>query len=135
MSGPDFYRLKRLGTAALSKFGVVNNAKETKEKSDPNSIDITDVEGEKKAQTYPSDNSDVERDTSLHRLSPANSPWNISEGVVRVLRERGTKNPNAMPYKMYSQQASSYYGRDVRTGSASASGAGMYITPFTFFFY
>ena len=134
MSGPDFYRLKRLGTAALSKFGVVNNAKETKEKSDPNSIDITDVEGEKKAQTYPSDNSDVERDTSLHRLSPANSPWNISEGVVRVLRERGTKNPNAMPYKMYSQQASSYYGRDVRTGSASASGAGMYIPLFTFFF-
>lgn len=127
MSGPDFYRLKRLGTAALSKLGVVDNAKEMKEKSDRNGIDITNI-GEKKAETYPSDDSNLERDTSLHRLSPTIPPWKgVTDGVVSVLRERGTKNPNAMPYKMYSQQASSYYGRDVRTGTASASGASMYI--------
>ena len=112
MSGPDLYRLKRLGTAASSKLGVVNDVEE-----------ITDKE------KHPSDISNLERDASPHRKSlAAISPSKgITEGAVGVLRERGTKNPNAQPYKTYSQQASSYYGRDVRTGSASASGVGMCI--------
>ena len=123
MSGPDFYRLKRLGTAAASILGFVDNVKETNEEQERD-VDITNMKGEKRSdrldtdkEKYPSKTSNLERDT----ISPSK---NITEGVVSVLRERGSKNPNALPYKMYSQQASSYYGRDVRTGSASASGVG-----------
>lgn len=132
MSGPNFFRLKRLGTAASSKLGVVDNIRGMKEEPE-RVVDITDMEGEKKADTvkekYPSDTSNLERNTSRRRQSPAaiSSSKGITEGVVNVLRERGTKNLNALPYKMYSQQASSYYGRDVRTGSTSASGVGMCI--------
>jgi hypothetical protein len=139
VSGPDFYRLKRLGTAASSKLGVVDNVKEMEEVPKQNGDDII-IEGETKAddgdhmdtdkETYPSNTSDLEGNTNLHRQSPAviSLSKGIAEGAVGVLRERGTKNPNARPYKMYSQQVSSYYGRDLRTGSASASGVGMYIT-------
>ena len=144
MSGPDFYRLKRLGTAASSKLGVVDDVKEVKEEPERDGDD-TKIEGEKKAdegdrvdsnmEKYPSNTSNLERDTSLHRQSlAAISP---SEGItegVSVIRERGTKNPNALPYKMYGQQASSYYGRDIRTGSASASGVGMCIPLLYFLF-
>ena len=135
MTGPDFYRLKRLGTAASSKLGVVDNVKETEKELEPDGDD-TKNEGEKKAdeddhvdtdkEKYPSDTSNLERNISLHRksLAAVSPSKGITEGVVSVLRERGSKNPNALPYKMYSQQASSYYGRDIRTGSASASGFG-----------
>ena len=139
MSGPDFYRLKTLFSAASSKLGAVDNDKEMKEEPEQDSDD-TKIEDEMKAdegdrvdtdkETYPSDSPDLERGTSPRpQSSAAISPSKgITEGVVSVLRERGTKNLNAMPYKMYSQQASSYYGRDVRTGSTSASGVGMYIS-------
>lgn len=106
MSGLNLYRLKKLGTAVSSKLGFVDNV-EGEKKADVGSRVDTDKE------TYPSDITDLERDTSRHPKSRAAiSP---------------SKNPNALPYKMYSQQASSYYGRDVRTGSASASGVGMCI--------
>ena len=138
MSGPDFYRLKRLGTTISSKLGVVGNAKELKEEPESDRDD-TKIEDEKvdegvrmdtDKETYPSYISNLERGTSpLHQSLAVVSPSKgATEGVVSVLRERGTKNPNALPYKRYSQQASSYYGRDVRTGSASASGVGMYIS-------
>jgi hypothetical protein len=135
MTGPDFYRLKRLGTAASSKLGVADNVKEMLKEPEQDGDD-TKNEGEKNAdegsrvdtdkETYPSDTSNLERDTSLHRqtLAAISPSKGITEGVVSVLRERGTKNPNAMPYIMYSQQASSHHGRD-KTGSASASGVGM----------
>ena len=117
MTGPDFYRLKKLGKAALSKLGVgvVDNVKQTEKDTDK--------------EKYPRDTSNLEQDTSLHSesLAAISPSKGITEGIVSVLRERGTKNPNALPYKMYSQQASSYYGRDLRTGSASASGVGMSI--------
>ena len=132
MSGPDLYRLKKLGTAASSKLVAVDDVKGVKQKPGQDGDDTknkdekTVDEGDRvDKEKYPSDTSNLERDTSLHRRSVAAiSP---SKGAVSVLRERGTKNPNALSYKMYSQQASSYYGRDVRTGSASASGVGMCI--------
>ena len=92
MTGPDFFRLKRLGTAVSSKLAVV-------------------------------DDNEKEKD-----------PERVEEGVS-ALGGRGTRttnqNLNALPYKMYNQQASSYYGRDVRTGSAVGSDVGMWI--FLFF--
>ena len=136
MTGPDLYRLKRLGTATSSKLDVVDNLKETG-KEQERAGDDTKNESEKDAdegdhvdadkETYPSDTSNLERDTSLHSRSlAAISPVKgTTEGVVSVLRERGTKNPNAMPYIKYSQQASSHHGR-VKT-SVSASGVGMSI--------
>ena len=119
MSGPDLYRLKRLGTAASSKLVVVDNVK-----SEKMAVKRDLVDPEKEA--YTSDITNLEGDTGRPVFS---SPKDITEGVVSVLRERGTKNLNAVPYKMYSQQASSYYGRDVRTGtgSAPATGVGMSI--------
>ena len=87
----------------MLKLGVVDNVKKMKEKSERDGND-TNMRGEKMAETYPSDNSNPAT------ISPSKG---ITEGVS-VLRERGTKNPIALPYKMYSQQASSYYGRDVR---------------------
>ena len=71
---------------------------------------------------------DTERVAGLDKETLAATIASVSkgfpEGAVSIIRERGKKNPNAQPYKVYSQQASSYYGRDVRTGSASASGVG-----------
>ena len=48
MTGPDFYRLKRLGTAASSKLGVVDNPEET-EKEQERVGDNTKNESEKDA--------------------------------------------------------------------------------------
>ena len=155
MSGPDFYRLKRLGTAASSILGAVDDAKEIETeqngetgRADDRALnpDHTDKEGNdsdsvssEEDRNIPSGrrrsrhvanlqdfqratdaDQDTERNAGLHRQSLAAIP----EGAVSGLRERRTKNPNALPYKMYNQQASSYYGRDVRTSSASASGVG-----------
>jgi len=138
VSGPDFYRLKRLGTAASSKLGAVDNTKEIKEEPEQ-ADDDTKIEDEKAdegdrvdtdKEKYPNDIYNFQQDTSLpgdQSLAAISPPMGITEGVG-VLRERGSKNPNALPYKMYGQQASSYYGRDIRTGSASASGVGMCIS-------
>ena len=135
MSGPDFYRLKRLGTAVSSKLGFANNTKESREGPDRDNTKTEDekanegVRMDTDKEKYPSDITNLEQGTSLYRqtLAAISPSKGTTEGAVSVLRERGTKNPNALPYKMYSQQASSYYGRDVRTGSASASGVGMCI--------
>ena len=62
-------------------------------------------------------NADTERDAGLYRRSTATSASKgkrcsrTSEGGVST----GIKpNQNAQPYTMYSQQATSYYGKDVR---------------------
>jgi hypothetical protein len=156
MSGPDFYRLKRLGTAASSILDAVDDVKdmETEQNGDYTrkaddvglNRDHTDKEGNDSDSVSSEEDGDIasgrrcsrhiaksqdfqcatdpdqdtERDGGLSRQSLAA----VAEGAVSGVRERGRKNPNALPYKMYNQQASSYYGRDVRTGSVSASGVG-----------
>jgi hypothetical protein len=137
MSGPDSYRLNRLGTAAFPTLGVVDDVEEMKMEPEQDGDDTKNEVSEKAdegnpvdtdKEIYPSDTSDLEN-ASLHRQNlAAISPQAIMEAPISVLRERRPKNLNAMPYKMYSQQASSYYGRDVRTGSAAASGVGMPIS-------
>lgn len=150
MSGPDLYRLKRLGTATSSKLVVVDDVNEVEKERNGNNISEEadsdtpnhspkDEEGcdnhtvlSERDGNIPSSQiassqdfqhatdshqADPERDAGLHRQSLAIASRGIAEGPIYVLRERGTKNPNAQPYKMYNQQASSYFGRDVRTGS------------------
>lgn len=171
MTGPDLYRLKRLGTAVSSKLSAGAKAGEEvddKENEQEQGGDDTRKEDENRAveegdadsdcadnkdrETCESDtatsqkdynnnsfgrsgrrqrtissqdfehvvnphNADTERDAGLYRRSIATSASKgkrcsrTSEGGVST----GIKpNQNAQPYTMYSQQATSYYGKDVR---------------------
>ncbi|KAF8806706.1 hypothetical protein BYT27DRAFT_6636900 [Phlegmacium glaucopus] len=172
MTGPDLYRLKRLGTAVSSKLGVSEegeeNDDEKRKEQEPSANDAKkeeeqrverDVNDSDDKEGYDSDtatsekdmdnnnitsrrrstqrrrtvdsqnfqhenphNADTERDAGLHRRSIADTIASVSKSKrgSRISEGGGIiPNQNAMPYKMYNQQASSYYGRDVRTGGAS----------------
>ena len=154
MSGPDLYRLKRIGTAVSSKLGAVEDVKKLEKVPEPDRDD-TRNQDEKKADgggqhpgddkpfindTVPSSgrphittsqnlqhpylptnthDADTERDAGLHRRSISATIASSSK-VLGGGRGTISSNPNTLPYKMYGQHASSYYGRDVRSPSAVA---------------
>jgi len=192
MTGPDFYRLKRMGTAVSSKLGVEDKAQEKEDDkenekeqernggdtrkgeekrldadADANEVhkdkegddsdaatrekDVDNVTSRRRSLrrrrtlssqdfqhvlTHENPNDvDTERDAGLYRQSITTTIASASKGKrnSRISEGGGTKpNQNALPYKMYNQQASSYYGRDVRTGGASVV-SGMWSFFFNFF--